>query len=286
MSSATFANAAGRHHRRLRADAAMRASLPGSSNLAGKFGRDALFAPLAPASAVFSDTFTYSDGNLVGNGGWIQNGATSTNPIQVTSGHAVVGPTGQDVQNNFSSAVTHTDGTSIFAGFDLTVTAGSAAGDYFLHYIAGGGNDLRLFATTSGGGFVLGLMSSTGDLQTNGSTVLSLNTTYRVVLSWNFLAGAKNDTMSIYINPTDLTVEGNNTAYLNYTWGAGGATEPTSIASIDLRQGTSGPAENIDNLNIGTIFADVSTIPEPSTWMMIGVGAVLLAGVQRFRRKS
>jgi autotransporter-associated beta strand protein len=26
-------------------------------------------------------------------------------------------------------------------------------------------------------------------------------------------------------------------------------------------------------------------IPEPSTWMMIGVGAILLAGVQRFRRK-
>jgi hypothetical protein len=26
-------------------------------------------------------------------------------------------------------------------------------------------------------------------------------------------------------------------------------------------------------------------VPEPATWMMIGVGAILLAGVQRFRRK-
>jgi hypothetical protein len=36
----------------------------------------------------------------------------------------------------------------------------------------------------------------------------------------------------------------------------------------------------IDNFSINAV------VPEPSTWLMIGVGAVLLAGAQRLRRKT
>jgi PEP-CTERM motif len=271
LSSASFASAA--EHRGLKR----------AARHAQHMARLGLAVPDAPDAVSFNDSFTYPDGNLVGQGGWVQNGATATNPIQVASGHAVIGPTGQDVLHTLSAPVTHTDGSSVFAAFDLTLTAGSAAGDYFFNYIAGGGNDERVFAINSGAGYTLGLMSSTGDATTFGSTVLSLNTTYRVVITWNFVAGATNDTMSIYINPTDPTNEGNNTAYLNYTWSAAGAAEPTSVASVNLRQGAAGPTQNLDNLFVGTTFADVA-IPEPATSMLIGVGLLLVA--QRFVRRK
>ncbi|MGI9089166.1 MAG: dockerin type I domain-containing protein [Chthoniobacterales bacterium] len=214
---------------------------------------------------LFKDTFAYPDGNLAGNGGWMQDGPKATNPIQVSSGHAVVGPGGQDVINKLDRTYPHIDGTSIYAAFDLTVTAGSSAGDFFFHYIAGTWSD-RLSAKTSGSGFVLGLQSSTADVVSYGTTVLNFNTTYRVVLTWNFIAGATNDTMSIYVNPIDPGTETNNAPYLNYAWTTAGEAEPTSITAIQLRQadqGGAGSTEKIGNLSVGSSFTGVATSNGP-----------------------
>jgi hypothetical protein len=233
---------------------------------------------------IFSDTFdSYVNGSLAGQGPWAQVGTTATNPIQVNNGVVTIGPTGQDVGANFSAA--KTDGTSIYSGFDITLTSGSAGGDYFFSLLSGTGQFDRLYAVTSGSGFVLGLQSSTGDTISYGSGILSLNTTYRIVLSWNFIAGAKNDTFNLYVSPTDLTTEANNTPYMTYTWGANGANEPTNITGVLLRQGSGGPTLNFDNLLIDSTFAGAA-IPEPSTYAMMGLGAALLVGIQRFRRKS
>jgi len=49
------------------------------------------------ATPLFSDNFNYIDGNLVGQGPWLQNGTSIVAPIQVLSGRAIIGPTGQDV---------------------------------------------------------------------------------------------------------------------------------------------------------------------------------------------
>lgn len=50
------------------------------------------------ASVIFSDTFTYANGNLVGDDGWLQNGTSAATPIQVTAGRAVLGTSGQERQ--------------------------------------------------------------------------------------------------------------------------------------------------------------------------------------------
>ena len=55
---------------------------------------------------------SYSNGQLIpgsstaagaaGQDGWAQLGTTSTSPIQISSGYAVLGPTGQDVYHGFT----------------------------------------------------------------------------------------------------------------------------------------------------------------------------------------
>ena len=235
---------------------------------------------------IFSDSFdSYTNGALAGQGPWTQVGTTATNPIQVNNGVVTIGPSGQDVSANFPTAYPHNDGTSIYSAFDLTVTSGSTAGDYFFSLLSGTSQLQRLYAVTSGSGFTLGLQSSSGDAISYGADVLSLNTTYRIVLAWNFIAGADNDTFSLYVAPTDVTTEANNTPYMTYTWNAAGANEPSNLTGAILRQGSSGPTVNFDNLLIDSSFASVA-VPEPSTYAMIGLGAALLVGMQRFRRRN
>ena len=241
------------------------------------------------ASPVFSDNFnSYTDGNLVGQGGWTITGTSTVNPIQVHSGVVSLLTTGQDAYSAFGSAVSTGAGGSVFAGLDLNVSAAQALGDYFLHYTAtvGGTSGFydKLFARSSGSGFLLGIQDNNGT--TNwGSTVLSFNTTYRVVSEEDFVAGGLNDTFAVYVNPTDLNVAGNNTPYLTATWN-GPSAEATSYAEVSLRQGvaTQAPTLTLYNLVVSTSFSDVAAVPEPSALALVLVGG--LAWSRVLRRKA
>src|SRR4051812_6549668 len=71
---------------------------------------------------ILTDNFdSYAAGDLVGQGGWLQTSTTATNPIQVTAGKSLSFiNSGQDIYKALSSVVTHTNGSSVFAGFDVT----------------------------------------------------------------------------------------------------------------------------------------------------------------------
>jgi hypothetical protein len=171
---------------------------------------------------------------------------------------------------------------------DLNVSAAQATGEYFLHYTATVGATSgfydKLFARSSGGGFQLGIQDSNGT--TNwGSTVLSLNTTYRVVSEEDFVTGALNDTFAVYVNPTDVNVAGNNTPYLTATWN-GAVAEATSYAEISLRQGVASQAATLtlDNVVVSTSFSDVAAVPEPSAMALVILGGFAWSRV--LRRKA
>jgi len=242
------------------------------------------------AAVVFSDNFnSYNNGNLVSQGGWLQTSTTATTPIQVGSGVVSVGNTGQDVYDAFGSPVSTTAGGSIFVGLDLDVTAAQTTGDYFLHFgsTVGGTSGFydKVWAKSTTGGYLLGSEDNNGTV-TYGSTVLTLGTTYRLVTEEDFVSGPLNDTFEFYVNPTDLSVPANNTAYLTATW-SGSTAEASSYAEINFRQGSSSaaPTETIDNLAVGTAFSDVSTFPapEPSSLALAAVGGV--ACLVAFRRR-
>ncbi len=252
----------------------------------------------ALATPLFSDDFnSYVNGNLVGQGPWLQTSTATNTPIQVTGNQAVLGTSGQDAYAAFSGGpITLTDGTSLYAGLTLDVAAAQAPGDYFLHFTPSVGNTSlfpdRLFAKSSGTGYVLGWVETTGGaaVPTYGTTVLNYGTSYKVVMAYNDLAGALNDTGVLYVNPTDLSVEANNTPYMTKTWTSTLA-EGETFAAINFRQGTAAnaPSVIVDDLNASQTFSEVATftaapIPEPQTLALVAGGFVLLA--LRFRRRK
>ncbi len=246
------------------------------------------------ASPVFSDNFGDPNGPLlgqspqIGTGVWTITGTSTVNPINVNNGSVTLANTGQDAYGQLSSPVTTASGGSLFVGLDLNVSAAQAGGDYFLHFTtvvgATSGFYDKLWAQSSGSGFVLGIQASSGT--TNwGSTILSFGTSYRVVTEEDFVSGAANDTFAVFVNPTDLSVAGNNTPYATLTWN-GAVAEASQYAEINFRQGTASiaPTETIDNLVVSSTFSDVSAVPEPSTLALGFVGG--LAGLVALRRKA
>lgn len=249
---------------------------------------------------VFFEHFDlYPDGNLagttqneIGQGPWAQTGTTATTPIQVASGRAQLGTSGQDVYAAFGAPVDNPDGTSLFVGLSIDVISAQAAGDYFFHLSNPAGTTTsfydRLFARSSGIGFQFGFLdtSGTGSTITWGTTELSLSTDYRVVLAQNFVAGTANDTFSLYVDPTDLTIEANNTPYLTHTWTSTTVAETATYAAANFRQGSAANAPEVfvDNLVISKSFAEASPVPEPHIVTLLG-GFALLAWTFVRRRK-
>src|SRR5262245_55069444 len=89
----------------------------------------ALVATSGPAWATtyINDTFsTFANGNLVGQNGWTQLGASATLPLQVSGGNVLI-PSGQTVDNqdavkNFGSTVA----TTVYAGLSLNLSSAPA----------------------------------------------------------------------------------------------------------------------------------------------------------------
>lgn len=240
------------------------------------------------AAVLFSDDFSYSNGALLGQGGWTITGTSVVNPLQVSSGKAVLTTTGQDAYSALPGGITTiADGSSLYIGVTINLSAAQSAGDYFLHFTPSLGNTGtlldRLFAKSSGSGFVIGWLENAGGgaVPTYGTTELNFGADYRVVMAYHAVSGALNDTGALYVNPfTDLVNEGGNTPYVTKAWTTSSA-ENLAVAALNLRQGTasSAPSLTVDNLNASQTFSEVATftpIPEPASATLLGLGFAAL----------
>ena len=216
---------------------------------------------------------------------WNAISSPTTNPLTVTGGALVLKTTGDDDTLSFASggvATTVMSG-SVYAGFDLNLSADTTPQGYFLAFDTAPTNtssfSARVFAEASGSGYILGLSleTSTGTYQTV-PTVLSFGTTYRVVVEDDLGTGA-----DLYIAPTDA-VQGDQTGFITLS----GITD-TSAGAVLIRQGSTGssPSGTIDNLVVSNDFADaavyVASVPEPSTYAAL-LGGLILVGVATHRR--
>jgi len=249
------------------------------------------------ATINFSDNFnTYTNGNLaglavnaVGQGTWAQTGASAATPVQVLNGTVVLGTSGQDVYAPLTTPISITAGSTFYVGATVTLTAAQATGDYFLHFTPTVGDTSalaeRLYAKSAVGGFVFGYNGTSGAANYS-SSVLSLNTAYRLVLAYTGVAGATNDTFALYVNPTDTLVELNNTPFFTSGYVGTGA-EATNVAGINLRQGTAANAPSVifDDLSVGTTFGEIAAVPEPSIGALLG-GFGLLGLFMSARRQN
>jgi hypothetical protein len=237
------------------------------------------------ATVVLNENFNppaYSTGDLVGQNGWAQVGTTTANPIQVNGGKVLMNQgSSQDASHGFDSAITS---GSIFYLVTINFSSKNGTADYAVHLSDGGTNNFgaRLYAQSSGGGFHLGWAGSSTAPTTWGAD-LSFDTTYTVVFQYNIVAGAANDTGALYVTSSAFDpVQANNTAYQTVTTWTGG-TELSTFAAANLRQGSNSGALTVGNFVVGTTWADVVPVPEPSSVGLLigGVGMMFW----NFRRK-
>jgi hypothetical protein len=253
------------------------------------------------ATYLMEDFSTYSNGNLVGQNGWAQVGASVTGPIQVSGGQVVIPATAgddQDAYHNHSAGSIAAPGvgtTSIYLGLKMSVQTAPAATfppnpSYFAALYTGdnasGFANERLFASASGSGFVLSgkVTGQAGAPFETGTTVLDFDTVYNIIVRANMVAGAGNDTMQVYVNPTqaDVNLE---TPYLTAVIGTG--SDPTGIGSFVLSQfansSTLPAGVTINSVVLADTFAEAAMVPEPSSLLLAGVAGLALL---YWRRRS
>ena len=251
------------------------------------------------ASVLFQDGFNYTTGD--------QLGAASTTPPWTgsTSANSVIGSANltysglQDLGGN-DLVLTQgaTAGSPVSAALSTSETAGSIYYSFLVDCTAlptantyltaltpaskpgpnGNTTDaIDFYARNSGSGWEVG-ERTTGVSASFGSTVLSLNTTYLVVLEYTFGGTAQLffDPTAGGTQPTTATISLTPTAYV------------TDVSDVGFKAQTATTIGNFafDNMMVGTTWADVTptAAPEPTTFALAGMGALGLVLARRMRR--
>lgn len=257
----------------------------------------------APAFATVSyqtDFQTYATGNLVGQNGWQQVPGSGILPIQVNAGKLVVVPAlgtnsgdGEDAFHAFTP-ISASAGTSVFVGATINVNrtdALNSSNTGTSYVLALNTTDpfanLRVVTRqgTAPGTFQFGIRP-TGQSGNNFAwgANLSLNTTYNLVLAWNFVSGAQNDTIRAWINPVGSN-PASNPAYASNT--QNNATgDAAGFGSIVISQFTSGSipqtGATFGRLIVANNFGEVTGfVPTPATAALMALGGLAAARRRR-----
>ena len=234
-------------------------------------------SPVSAQTVLLSDSFTYPNGALVGQGNWTQVLAIATNPIQVSGNAVALNNSGQDVTNDFTGTI---NSGSAFFGINTVVTKASATGDYFAHFTEQGSTSGffgRLFArevsTTT---YQFGITTGSGGSPAYGP-VLDYGTLARVVVQYNFIDGANNDTAAVFLNPTTDT--DTSSPYIAAT--TTGSTEAgvLGLGQFNLRQG--GAATFVTTTVDDLVITSVAPVPEPTTILAVGAGFLAVGATAR-----
>lgn len=230
--------------------------------------------PSAPSDVpVLIEDFNYAPATLLTANGWTAHSGGGTNPISITSpgltypnypgsgvgASVAMTTTGEDDSRALPSAVSS---GSLYAAFMVNVGTSQTAGDYFFHFMQFNTTTFRarVFAKkdTATSQFAFGISRTSGTPVYTGFSY-SPGTTYLVVVKYTFVAGASNDVIELFINPTPGAPEP--AASLTATDADG--TEPANLNAIALRQGnvSNAPSQQVDGIRVGTTWASVTAAP-------------------------
>lgn len=173
-------------------------------------------------------------------------GANGTTSADVNRPTTVAGTVGY-----YSFLLNVADNTQLAAGGDYFAGFGGTAGTSVTALYA----RLQIKSANAGANYRLGITNSSGGTPTitDFATDLSFGTTYLVVVKHDF-NGASNDISTLWVNPSSLggAEPGGGVTNNSATIGQ------TNFASIFLRNGSNTPKADIDEVRVGSTWADVT----------------------------
>jgi len=211
-------------------------------------------ATWAGATLLLNDSFSYPDGPLVtaSPNGWVHHNPSGshTGEVMVASGRVLLNEGNkEDVNALFTASSNETN--VFYASFTVKFTSlPGGGGAYFAHFKSSSttGFRARIWALPGGAApdrFRLGISSTSGSvISATNTTDLHLNTDYNVVTR---LVNS-NSASTLWINPDSEDDPGISTSESGSSFAA---------ISYAFRESDNEGALNIDNLRVGTSFADV-----------------------------
>lgn len=237
---------------------------------------------MAWGTLLFEENFDYTVGALsLTTTGWTAHSGTTfpftvVNPGLDYPGYAssnigntvqTGGGSGYDINKNFTTPVTS---GSVYGSFLINMSSfQNTTQDYAIHFgTANGGAtfNTRVYLQSNGTNVRFGISKQatnttvikwTGGLFTGGTFDYALNTTYLVVMKYEYVAGGtSNDIASLWINPIAAS-QATPTLTIGSEEGTG-STDLTTISSFCLRQSANTPwVCKYDGIRIGTTWADL-----------------------------
>jgi hypothetical protein len=238
-----------------------------------------IFIGVSNAQTIFEENFNYTAGTMLNANGWTPSGSppSTINQLLVTSpgltfagyppsaGNATtLAATGEDVYKSFTAK----NSGSVYLSFLMNVQSAQATGDYFTA-LSPTASQTNYYARThlksSGNGFLIGL-SKSNELSGGyvyGTTVLTFNTTYLVVVKHSFLGAAvdsTNDTEQVFvISGTIPATEPTTSEVGPYTQTT--KTDPKDLGYVTIRQGSNSAAATLklDGIRVMTSWGSLLT---------------------------
>lgn len=240
----------------------------------------AIVAPPAHAVNLFSDGFSYPNGNLVPNGSWA-NYSGATTDIQVVGGRAVgYGPNANDDHRLFTAQPTN---AKTYACFQVRIPnpGGAPKPIYFAELKDGGATllvsrvyVLPLPAGSGGDNWTFGISYSSTNNTTLGvtawTTPLLYDTDYTLVINYDPV----NFTSRLWVNPLNelspnVANVGTAAAIAVSGFGLRQSATASTLPPSPAYVGTTDWGFSVDNLGVGTSFDDACSRPTSTrskTW--------------------